>query len=237
MNLNEIYIYKTSLLWPENKIITEWQILSEDEKLRANRFVKPSDRQKFIAARATLRKLLGEFLGIEAKEIVFSESAYKKLELQASQQKNHKLEFNLSHSHDLALFAFAYQNPVGIDLEYIHPTKNFLEIAQKFFTKNEFKSICNLPKELQLQAFFNCWSRKEAFTKALGLGLNYDLAKFEIASENYKSKISKINLKIFDENLVSQNWSLFALNIDPNYASALAVAGNFNSENIHCFSY
>jgi 4'-phosphopantetheinyl transferase len=126
------------------------------------------------------------------------------------------LRFNLSHSGSTALYAVACQREVGIDLERIEP-KLADDIAEKFFSRNEVATLRSLPSSARLQAFFNCWTRKEAYVKARGAGLQISLRSFDVslAPDEQAAFLSEGQF----------GWSLRALRLDPDYAAAIAVEG------------
>ena len=154
---------------------------------------------------------------IRAQEIILEQNEHGKLYL-----KNSWLQFNLSHSHELALFAFAYDQAVGIDVEFIRKEFIIDDIVKRFFSKREITALFALPKNEQQQAFFNCWARKEAFIKALGVGIFYPLDQFDVAVT--RSDGSK-ELHIHDMKEQANNWHLYALNLAENYAAALVTMG------------
>ena len=116
-----------------------------------------------------LRELLGRYLGILPGQVRFAYNAFGKPEL--SHEFGSSLRFNLSHSADLALIGITTDTRIGVDLEYIRPQPEYFEIARSFFSATEVDELNGLPSPLQTEAFFNCWTRKEACLKAHGMGL------------------------------------------------------------------
>jgi 4'-phosphopantetheinyl transferase len=141
--------------------------LTDDERARANRFRFPRDRERYIAARGQLRALLSRYLNRPARDFRFTYTAYGKPALVSDE-----LRFNVSHSHQLALFAFAWQRDLGVDVEYIKPDFGTMDIAESTFSLHEFAALRALSPDQQTDAFFNCWTRKEAYIKAIGEGLS-----------------------------------------------------------------
>lgn len=217
---NEVHVWRALIKHPEDKIIEFSNTLTSKEKERASKFMVKHAANSFIAARAILRTLLSKYLGVGAQDLVFKQNQYGKPYLDSS-----PLQFNLSHSHDFALFVFALNNPVGVDVEYIRSDYDFVDIAKRFFSPNEVNELFSLPKHEQSQAFFNCWARKEAFIKGLGVGMFKELNKFSV-EVSYK-KEGRVSL-LFDQNEHpdSSAWSLEALDPLDGYAGAFAVATN-----------
>ena len=175
---NEVHVWRENL---DNSIpflddLT--RILSEDELIRANRFHFEQHRQRFIAARGILRNILSRYLNIEASKIKFGYEARGKPFLDESCNQN-KLNFNVSHSQNFALYAVSLNNSIGVDLECINSTTDVVSLAQRFFAPSEFSLIESAPQEQQQQLFFRYWTCKEAYLKARGTGLK-DLHKVEI---------------------------------------------------------
>ncbi len=148
-------------------------LLSSDERDRASRFHFSRDRDHFIACRSILRIILSEYLKISPPMIEFSYSAHGK-------PATHGLHFNVSHSDGLAAFAVSRTREVGIDIERINPEIVAGQIAEQFFSPGEVFALRALPEDRQVNAFFRCWTRKEAYAKACGLGLTLSLAEFEV---------------------------------------------------------
>src|SRR6202171_51139 len=146
--------------------------LSKDEVSRAQCFVFPRDRDHFIVARGRLRELLGKYLHCPPDAVQFKTGRYGKLSLL---DDGNQLRFNLSHSQGLALYGFCMGRELGIDTEKIQPEFAGEGIAQRYFSAAEQRELAKVPKELRDTAFFLCWTRKEAYIKAHGKGLQIAL--------------------------------------------------------------
>lgn len=218
---NQIHIWRAHLKQNSQQISELAELLNQQEQDRAERFKVEQARNNFIIARGTLRSLLAQYSRLDPKEIVFKQNNYGKLFLE-----DDLLSFNISHSNDYALFIFAKNYQVGIDIEHVRDNFDFIAIAQKFFSPQEIIDLLATPKEQQLHAFFNCWSRKEAFIKGIGKGIFFALDKFAV--EICTKTTGKLNLNI-DVDKLSEleqtNWSLEALNPGNGYAGAFAVSG------------
>jgi 4'-phosphopantetheinyl transferase len=155
-------------------------ILSPDEIARADRFYMEVHRNRFIAARALLRNLLAGYLEQPPEAIRFEYNEWGKPALAPGIVAS-DLRFNLSHSQDLAMYAFVLERDVGVDIEMIRAEVANERIAENFFSPWEVETLRALPREHQAEAFFNCWTRKEAYVKARGQGLSIELASFDVS--------------------------------------------------------
>ncbi|HEX9921799.1 MAG TPA: 4'-phosphopantetheinyl transferase superfamily protein, partial [Anaerolineae bacterium] len=141
----------------------------------------------------------------------------------SSQHDQPDLRFNLSHSHELALYAVTYGRDVGVDLEHVSRKIEAMQIADRFFSPSEVSVLRSLPGHLQRDAFFNCWTRKEAFIKAKGDGLSLPLDQFDVSLRPGEPAV--LLSTHFDPQETGQ-WSLQALSPGPGYVGALALAGH-----------
>jgi 4'-phosphopantetheinyl transferase len=154
-------------------------LLSPDERQRAARFAFERDRRRYIVARARLRQLLGERLGAVPESLQFVYNPYGKPAL-ARRPETRDLRFNLSYCGDVAVYAFAEGREVGVDVEEVRRLPDADEVAMRFFSRRERAAYLRLPLRERPQGFFNCWTRKEAFIKALGDGLSHPLEAFDV---------------------------------------------------------
>jgi 4'-phosphopantetheinyl transferase len=191
--------------------------LSADESARAARFHFEVDRNRFIVAHDVLRKILGLYLHRDPAELKFSLNQYGKPAL-----VNSALEFNLSHSGDFALIAVTQGRKIGVDVERIRQGISSHVIAQQYFSKAEVAELQSLPIEQRGSAFFTCWTRKEAYIKAQGLGLSLPLESFDVSLTPGHPAILRATRPDEQE---AARWMLRSLDVDQNYAGAVAVEG------------
>ncbi|MCP4626149.1 MAG: 4'-phosphopantetheinyl transferase superfamily protein [bacterium] len=180
LNPVEIHIWLASFRQPASIVNSLSGILSPDEQKRANRFHFAKDKKSYIIGRGLLRQIIGEYQEIEPRQIRFCYSKFGKPFFQNQTHQRH-LNFNLSHSKDFVLFGFVNDLKIGIDIEYIRPGPAEDGIAERFFTPNEVKVLRSLPLQHQRQAFYLCWTRKEAYIKANEQGLSMPLDQFEVS--------------------------------------------------------
>jgi len=219
---DEIHIWRASLRVEPSTLQSLHHTLSEEETKRAHKFHFEKDKVNFIAARGLLRNILSRYLDTPADRLAFSSNTYGKPHL-ANEQKSNLLKFNMSHSGDLALYAIARAQEVGIDIEQWREHIAEEDIAERFFSSQEVTALRSLPKHLQKEAFFNCWTRKEAYIKAKGKGLSLPLKAFTVSLAPAEPA-SFIFEK--DRPLDSTSWSLCSLDAGPGYSAALVVEGN-----------
>jgi 4'-phosphopantetheinyl transferase len=155
-------------------------LLSADETERAGRFAFERDRRRYIVARARLRQLLGERLGAAPESLRFVYKPHGKPAL-ARCPAQRDLRFNVSHCGEVAAYAFAEGREVGVDIEEVRELSDADDIAMRCFSRRERAAYMHLPVRERPQGFFNCWTRKEAFIKALGEGLSHPLEAFDVS--------------------------------------------------------
>ena len=195
-----------------------WQLLSRAERERAEKFRFAEHREHYIVARASLRRLLAERLHIAPRAVELVETKYGKPRL-APVHRSANVEFNLSHSGILALYAFTSGRAVGVDVELIREVPDADDLAERFFSSYETASLRALPLDRRSLAFLACWTRKEAFIKALGLGLSCPLDAFDVTIDpDAPARITRIEERIDGV----ANWAMQAFTPYPSYIAAVA---------------
>jgi 4'-phosphopantetheinyl transferase len=195
------------------------ELLSEEERVRANRYCFLADRNRFILARGILRSLLAAYTGSSAAEIDFIYAGAGKPGLDRPADTG--LQFNLSHSHGFAAYAFARGRRLGIDVELVRAMRDADAIVERYFSPQELAAYRALPVDARQRGFFNGWVRKEAFVKALGAGLGHPLSEFSVSlAPSEPARFVGI-----PSDQAAAGWRLSELNFDPAYAAAV-VADN-----------
>jgi 4'-phosphopantetheinyl transferase len=203
-------------LWRAATTISEQEeqefraVLSADELQRADRFHFPIHRRRYIAARGMLRHLLADYLDVLPSEIAFLYSHYKKPYLAETD-----LQFNISHSHEMVVFAFTQKFPLGIDIEKIEPTFKD-SVAERYFSEAEYAQLIGLPEPQQIPAFYWIWSRKEALVKATGQGLHFPLKSFSVSLQQDVEQLH------FEQDGYAL-WHLESFTAHPEYQSAFVT--------------
>ena len=216
---HEVHIWRASLDYPPDSIGRFRRLLSRDELARADRFHFDIDRNHFIVGRASLRIILGFYLSIDPVKLEFDYDSYGKPSL-AKPFDTTGLKFNLAHSGRLALYGMTLCPHIGVDIEQIRPELDIEEVAERFFSSGEVARLRSLQAGLRRKAFFTCWTRKEAFIKAKGLGLSLALDQFEVTLGPEEPVL--LLRTGWDQNEANR-WSLKAIDVYPNYVAAIAV--------------
>ncbi|MEI8373050.1 MAG: 4'-phosphopantetheinyl transferase superfamily protein [Planctomycetota bacterium] len=173
----EVHLWSARLDPPEDLLRQYASVLSEDEHCRADRFRVGSLRSRYIAGRGMLRMLLGRYLRTAPAAFSLNYQVHGKPELGPPWDAC-GVEFNVSHSHDLAVYACTLGREIGVDVEWIRPMPNAAALMERFFSPEEVRQWQQVPAERQLHAFFQGWTRKEAWLKAVGSGLSFPLNQF-----------------------------------------------------------
>jgi len=189
-------------------------LLTPAEQERAARFRVADHRRRFAISHGALRAILAGYLGVDALALEFGTGPRGKPTLLADGGP----QFNLSHSALLALVAIGHGPALGVDLEKVRHLESLREIAGRHFSRSEFAALEGLPDAERLTAFYRCWTRKEAYVKALGTGLASSLDVFDVSLDE---KPSFVAFRAGDD--APADWSLFDVSPGPDYVGALAV--------------
>jgi 4'-phosphopantetheinyl transferase len=214
---NEVHVWRVDL--ERMSLANVDAALAENDRTQAARFRFEIDRQRFLIARASLRIILSQYLQLAPCSLEFKAGPQGKPELVASQTKI-DLRFNLSHSRDLALIAISLGRDVGVDLEFMREDFAGDEIAERFFSQNEIAQLKTVAPELRSLAFFNCWTRKEAYIKARGDGLSFPLDQFDV-SLSPDSRAALFGNRL--DPTETARWDLVELTPAPDYVAAIAI--------------
>ena len=215
----DMHIWRADLNLPAIIIQKLAQTLSTDETARAKRFRLEQDRRRFIAGRAILRIILGYYLSVEPGLMQFSYGKYGKPRLTDS-PGNKGFYFSMSRSGGLALYGFTRDCSIGVDIERIRDIPEMDQIARQFFSTRENAVLRALPESKKAKAFFNCWTRKEAFIKAIGKGLSQPLDRFDVSLiPGESARLLRIN----GDSKRALSWSIQELKPASGFVAALAV--------------
>jgi 4'-phosphopantetheinyl transferase len=219
LGADEAHVWRASLDRPADMIAKLAPLLSQDECQRAERFHRPIDRQRFIAGRGILRKIISAYLALAPDEVRFVYNEYGKPFISTDQSRG-ALSFNLSHSNGMALYAVARERRVGVDIEYVRGDFATPEVAERFFSKDEFEALKAAPIDRRTEAFFNCWSRKESYIKAIGMGVSYPLDGFTVSlAPDAAPALLKVNADATE----AARWKMYELDAAEGYVASLIV--------------
>jgi 4'-phosphopantetheinyl transferase len=191
-----------------------WDSLSEDEKTRAQRFRFDSDRRRFVGTRGRLRELAGQYLSVDPQALTFVYGREGKPEL----ARGSELQFNVAHSGDYALLAFAASARVGVDLEKLRSMADASDLARRYFCPEEYRELMALDESEREEAFFSVWTRKEALLKASGNGLSGGLDRFHVP-------LGEMAAAQLLEAPRGKYWTVLDLVVPQGYRGALVVEG------------
>lgn len=204
INNIDVYPIKISNCYKELRDLK--QIISKDETLKANQYYTKELTNSYIICRGSLRRVLGEYIGLPPKHIKFDYNFFGKPGISKAINKNN-IKFNISHSDDYCLIAVTENYEIGVDIEFVKPLDDYVTIAEIFFSPKEAALINSL------NDFYTIWAQKEAVIKASGKGVSFGLNHW---STNLKEK----NYNIIIE---SVKYRVTSFNIDDKYSSALCV--------------
>jgi 4'-phosphopantetheinyl transferase len=218
----QIHIWCINLNQAVDRVSVLSQLLSESERQRAGKFIYPIHRDRWIVARGYLRQILSQYLDLTPEQIVFEYGDRGKPAIAGSQ-----IQFNLSHSHDRAVYGVGAKFPIGIDIEQLRELP-YAQLVDRFFSPAETAIFHSLPPAEHQAAFFHAWTQKEAYLKADGTGLSTPLNEIEVSIDpNTPAQIISTPAGREGE---SQIWEIQKLNIAPDYAGAIVVGGEFQVE-------
>ena len=213
---HQVNVWRISLSLHSAAVESLQSTLSEGESQRAARFHFTKDRDHYIVSHGGLRDILARYLRCEPGQLNFSTGEYGKPALIPDKG----LEFNLAHSGNYALIAITCGRKIGVDVEHIRQNMEFERIANRFFSPNEISELMTLPPDQREVAFFNCWTRKEAYIKAQGLGLSLPLDSFDVSLTPDEPALLRATRPDSQE---AARWFLLALEVDVGYAAAIAT--------------
>ncbi|MEZ4701170.1 MAG: 4'-phosphopantetheinyl transferase superfamily protein [Rhodothermales bacterium] len=218
----EIHVWRALLHQRPEDIALLESVLSMDERAKAGRYKFDHNRNDYIVARGVLRHILGAYVDRRPESLQFYYSPYGKPALNA-EIDGQKLSFNVSHSGGYALYAIARGREIGIDVERVRPEAAQDGVAERFFSPREVATLRGLPSHAQPLAFFNCWTRKEAYIKARGEGLSLPLNQFDVSlTPGEPARLLQSRVDPEDP----ARWTLQAIPFEHGYVAAVAAEGN-----------
>ncbi|MCC0176968.1 4'-phosphopantetheinyl transferase superfamily protein [Waterburya agarophytonicola K14] len=230
---NLVHIWRTNLDLSEQLVTELATCLSKDEIARASKFRFLADKRRFIVARSILRHLLGDYLGISPENLVFNYGDRGKPQLKKCSMA-HPLQFNISHSHEYVLYGFTTNHLIGVDIEYLRKMPDALKIARRFFSPREFQLIASLKDEHQEKVFLKLWTAKEAYLKAVGVGLSGSLASVDLdldREEDFRL------LAIKGNTIAVQDWSIYSCIPSNDYVGAVAIETQLTKQQISFWNW
>jgi 4'-phosphopantetheinyl transferase len=228
----EVHIWTARSNAPDISLTTLEKLLNDGEKARASRFIFERHRFAFTFAHGVLRQILSSYLDQAPERIRFDHNAFGKPFL-AEPDAARGTQFNMSHSGDAVLVALTRGRHIGADIEQMRVMRDFALIAKSNFTPQECAMIHCHPSDLQPRAFFTCWTRKEAFIKAVGKGLSIPLNTFD---SSIPAGQPGIRLITPNEAPDVESWWIADLKVPEDYAGAIAIEKGFDQLSYYTWS-
>ena len=216
-----VHVWRASLDPPAHHVERLHDVLSGSERIRAGEFVFERDRTRSITARGLLRVILGRYLAIPPDALRLDSGATGKPVLSASQGRG--IEFSVSHSHGLVLYAVTCDRRIGIDIERVRAVAGWAGVRGRVFSPREHAVFRALPPDQQRAAFFRAWTRKEACAKAWGQGLSFPLGRIDVSLAPFEPERP---VTISGNPGASTRWSLQDVVPAPGHVGALATEGD-----------
>ncbi len=221
---DEVHVWRASLSQPQAYIHELQEVLAADEQLRAATYPSSRMGEHFIIARGLLRTILGRYQGQAPHQLRFHYGVHGKPAL-AGESGGDVLRFNVSHAHELVLIAVTRDREIGIDIEFVSRRRAERQIAERFFSVQEVAMLRALPEHMQREAFYHCWTRKEAYVKARGTGLALPLNRFTVSVSPAEPAV--LMHTAGDSGGVA-SWTLEMLAPGSGYVAAIAVEGTIS---------
>lgn len=214
-----VHVWRADLPTESARVEDLQGVLSADENARAERYPLVENRRRFVAARAVLRHVLARYADCPPDQLRFAYGEHGKPQL-VGDGASSRLEFNMSHSGDVVLYAVASGRAVGVDVEHLRTRDNYMRIAQRFFSIEEYEALAALPAAERPRAFYRCWTRKEAYVKARGDGIAAGLDTFSVSLDERAAILRS------DEGAgETARWNMSSLQLGEGYIGALCAEG------------
>ena len=224
---NQVHIWRASLDLPPAQVDYFASLLAPDEVTKANKFRFPVHRRRYIVARGILRQLLANYLHLRPQEIGFEYGDRGKPYLSDFDS----LQFNVSHSHESVLYGVSDRIPIGVDVEYLRKMPDAAKIARRFFSAKEYELIDRVVETEQQRLFFQLWTAKEAYLKALGVGLAGSLNSVEL-------EVNPIRLvAVKGSKSAAADWSVYSCGWATNYIAAIAIKAQKSAKEVNFWQW
>jgi len=229
---NTVHIWSVYLDPTPERVAEMAAILPDYETERASRFYFEEHRRRYKVAHGALRTILGRYLSADPHTLHFDHGPKGKPQLA---DPNHQhLAFNLSHSGELALVGLTLKPAIGVDVEELRPLRDMLNLAKHTFAPSEYETLNALPSDQHIEGFFNCWTRKEAYIKAIGLGLSQPLDEFHVSLR--PAEPARL-LWALDQPDAQERWTFDSYTPFPGYLGAVAVEGEISDLQFLTFDF
>lgn len=228
MAITTVDVWRSDLELDQSALDRLWPCLDHEEQGRAARFYFEADRTRFIASRATLRHILGQYLGQEPERVRLGYAAEGKPHLLDQRD----LHFNLSHAGSLLLVAVSRSRQVGVDVERVPSEALVAEVSERVFSPPELAALGQLLGPARCERFAEFWTRKEAYIKADGRGMALELTRIDVSGSQRRVLLQDAQTGGW---AASSRWTLRTIAVDPGYAAA--VVGEGEGWRLTCFEW
>ncbi len=230
---NELHIWCIDLPTQLQSTVIPDSIINRCEKLRLDTFSHPLMRQNYLYIRIALRTLLGNYLNCSPKQVAIINTIYKKPQLDPT-TVSVNLQFNISHSVNYAVIAFALNTPIGIDIELIAKKRNIKALLRRYFSTKTNDEIQKLSNNEHQEAFLRVWTQYEAYKKAVGVGLRGGDSELYISSSSHQAGEF---YELFSNDQVNNNWLTASLNTKPGIIASVVINKMLNLPIVKMFDY
>lgn len=222
LRCDQVHVWRIPLDLPTMRVHDLHALLDAPERERMRQLHHPAEQGRYAAAHAATRLILSRYLAVQANAITYQRGPYGKPALLTSDLP--RVEFNLTHSHALALFAVRLEQPVGVDAEWLRPDLELELMAEQLFSPSEQAALGQLSGSQRIKGFFSCWARKEAYLKGRGTGLSIPPQSFTVSPTAPLCTIAASPANKTPGSAVPP-WVVQNLDIGAGYAAAVASVG------------
>lgn len=221
LDAGQVHVWRASLVATDDELARHHAVLSDEERSRAGRFRFDVHRNRFVAGRGIQRRVLARYLGVDPGAIRYRLAEHGKPSLAGAETES-GVRFNVSNSENGLLIAVSLGRELGVDLEAVLPVSDRDGVARRFFSAPENEVYDTIAHDARDLAFFTCWTRKEAYIKALGSGLSHPLDQFDVTLTAHEPAAL---LRDAQDAEAIARWQMFNLEFTDRYAGALVVEG------------
>lgn len=219
ISAHHVDLWVESTLLDEDRLRAYKKFLSAAELARSGKFKSASRYREYVVTRGLLRQVLARLTGLDITVIEFPDGEHGKPRLD-NILDGKTVAFNVSHSHGLALVALTLEGRLGVDLEKIRPEVDWRSLAKQYFSGTEVRALDRYPDDPGLKAFYTCWTRKEAFVKALGAGISYGLDEFDVSIDPDEA-YAALTIRRAEED--ASRWLVKNIPVPETHVAALAL--------------
>jgi 4'-phosphopantetheinyl transferase len=221
LDADHVHLWRVDLNQTDDLVARYSRVLAPDEEYRAGRFRFERHKRRFVVGRAILRQVLGRYLNLSPAHVAFGYGPKGKPFVDHS--TDHLIRFNLSHTEELMVLAVSLNREMGVDVEFMRPISDIDQLADHCFSEKELRTFKQLKSQHRRAAFFRCWTRKEAYVKAIGDGFSAPLKGFDVS---FLPEAEARLLRVVADSEEADKWSMCSFEPALDVQGALVAAGN-----------